>query len=208
MPLTKAKIIVSRGTGNETLEVLFNPSEYVIEGGNQFAWQKIPGLNAPLAQFITGEASTLTMDLFFDTYEGRSDVRTHTAKIYGLMDVDKDLHAPPVCKFVWGSLEFKGVVDKVTQRFTMFLDSGIPVRAVLSVHFRAWQTVTEQLQSIPRQSSDRTKQKILKQGEHLWMLANQEYEDPGRWKEIARANQIDNPRLLETGRPLVIPPLD
>ncbi|WP_219837882.1 LysM peptidoglycan-binding domain-containing protein [Paenibacillus sp. R14(2021)] len=208
MALKKAKIIVTRGTGTEQLEVLFNPSEYNLESGNTFAWQTIPGLQTPIAQFISGEATTLSMDLFFDTYEKASDVRLLTAKVSKLLDVDKDLHAPPSCRFVWGSLDFKGVVERVSQKFTMFLDSGLPVRATLNVSFRALQSMKEQYQNIPRQSADRTKQKTLKQGDQLWMIAAEEYEDPGEWRAIAEANGIDNPRQLRTGRKIIVPRLE
>jgi hypothetical protein len=208
MALSKAKIIIIKGSSQETVNVLFNPSEYVLQSGNQYAWQTIPGLQSPIAQFVSGEATTLTMDLFFDTYEAGTDVRTHTSKITGLLNVDRDLHAPPTCRFVWGSLDFKGVAEKVQQRFTMFLDSGIPVRATLNVTFRSLQTMLEQYQNVPRQSADRTKQKTLKQGEQLWMLAAEEYEDPSRWRAIAEANGIDNPRKPPVGRNLVIPRLE
>ncbi|MBP3961288.1 LysM peptidoglycan-binding domain-containing protein [Paenibacillus lignilyticus] len=208
MALKKAKIIVTKGTGQEQLEVLFNPSEYSLESANNFAWQTIPGLQTPIAQFISGEATTLSMDLFFDTYEKATDVRLLTAKVSRLLDVDKDLHAPPSCRFVWGSLDFKGVVERVSQKFTMFLDSGLPVRATLNVTFRALQSMKEQYQNIPRQSADRTKQKTLKQGDQLWMIAAEEYEDPGEWRAIAEANGIDNPRQLRTGRKIIVPRLD
>lgn len=208
MSLTKAKVIIIKSNSQETVDVLFNPSEYVLQSGNTFSWHTIPGLQAPVAQFVSGEATTLTMDLFFDTYEKGTDVRAHTAKIAGLLNVDNDLHAPPKCRFVWGSLDFKGVVEKVQQRFTMFLGTGVPVRATLNVTFRAVQSMTEQYQDVPRQSADRTKQTTLKQDEQLWMLATAEYEDPGKWRAIAEANGIDNPRKLPVGRKLTIPRLE
>ncbi|UUZ78904.1 LysM peptidoglycan-binding domain-containing protein [Paenibacillus sp. P26] len=207
MSLTKAKIIVE-GSDRQEIEVLFNPKEYRLESSNKFAWQTIPGLNAPIAQFVSGEATTLSMDLFFDTYEQGSDVRTHTSKVVKLLEVDKDLHAPPPCRFVWGSLNFKGVIEKVSQKFTMFLDSGIPVRATLTVSFKAVMSMKEQFQHIPRQSADRTKQKPFNQGDQLWMMAAHEYENPGLWRAIARANKIDNPRHIEAGRKLIVPRLD
>ncbi len=207
MSLTKAKVIILKNR-QETVNVLFNPNEYVLQSGNTFSWHTIPGLQSPIAQFVSGEATTLTMDLFFDTYEQGTDVRTHTAKISGLLNVDNDLHAPPLCRFVWGSLDFKGVVEKVQQRFTMFLGTGIPVRATLNVTFRAVQSMTEQYQNVPRQSADRTKQTTLKQDEQLWMIATAEYEDPGQWRAIAEANGIDNPRKLPVGRKLTIPRLE
>lgn len=208
MPLKKAMIIVDRGNKHtERIDVLFNPTEYTLENSNEYSWDKIPGLSQPIAYFISGEVPTLTMDLFFDTYEKGTDVRKHTQKISKLLDVDKDLHAPPMCKFVWGSLQFKGVITKVTQKFTMFLDSGIPVRASLSVTFKAVASVKEQYQNIPRQSADRTKQKTVKQGDQLWRIAAEEYEDPGLWREIARANRIDDPTRVEPGTVLKIPRL-
>jgi hypothetical protein len=211
MALAKAKILVDRKGKNkfdEEIEVLFNPNEYSIEDSNKYSWQTVPGLSLPIGQFVSGENSTLSMELFFDTYEKRTDVRTFTKKITGLLSVDKDLHAPPVCQFAWGSLKFKGVVEKVSQKFTMFLDTGIPVRATLNVTFRSWKSKTEQLQDIPRQSADRTKHKMLNQGEQLWMLAAEEYEDPAHWRSIANANGIDNPRQLKTGRNITVPRLE
>jgi len=208
LALSKAKVIIIKGNAQETVDVLFNPNEYTLQSGNKYSWQTIPGLQSPIAQFISGDTTTLTMDLFFDTYEAGTDVRKYTSKISGLLDVDRDLHAPPTCRFVWGSLDFKGVAEKVTQRFTMFLDSGIPVRATLNVTFQGMQSMTEQYQNVPRQSADRTKQKMLRQDEQLWMLAAEEYEDPGEWRAIAEANGIDNPRKLPVGRKLIIPRLE
>ncbi len=207
MALKKAMIWIERGHESERVDVMFNPSEYSVESSNRFSWKPSPGLSLPIAQFISGETTSLSMELFFDTYEAGTDVRKKTMQIAGLLDVDKDLHAPPLCKFVWGSLQFKGVAEKVTQRYTMFLDSGIPVRAVLNVTFRAVQSVTEQLKKIPRQSADRTKQRAIKQGEQLWQIAAEEYDDPSLWREIARANQIENPKKLEPGSMILIPRL-
>ncbi|WP_211093670.1 CIS tube protein [Cohnella fermenti] len=207
MALKKAMILVHRGPVTDRVDVLFNPSEYSLDSANQYSWKTIPGLSMPIPHFVSGEASTLTMDLFFDSYEAQTDVRKHTMKIVGLLDVDKDLHAPPLCKFVWGSLQFKGIVEKVVQKYTMFLDSGLPVRATLTVTFREVQSVKEQYKNIPRQSADRTKQRTIKQGDQLWQIAAEEYEDPGLWREIARANGISNPKKLEPGSVIKIPRL-
>jgi hypothetical protein len=211
MALAKAKILVDRTGKNkfdEQITVLFNPGQYSIESSNKYAWNTIQGLSMPLGQFVSGESDTLTMELFFDSYEARTDVRAYTSQITGLLTVDKDLHAPPVCKFAWDKLSFKGIVEKVSQKFTMFLDTGAPVRATLSVTFKAWKSKSEQLMENPRQSADRTKQKMLKQGEQLWMLASDEYENPRLWRNIANANGIDNPRILQSGKKIVVPRLE
>ncbi len=211
MALEKALVQPLDEKGNhkgEPVKVLFNPTEYSIEKSNQFQSTAIPGLQVPVTSFVSGNAATLNMDLFFDSYEKGTDVRNYSGKLTAMLDIDRGLHAPPVCKFIWGKLEFKAVLERVNQRFTMFLDSGIPVRATLSVTFREYKTITEQLQSPPRQSADRTKHRVVKQGDSLWLLADREYGDPGLWRMIAEANNINNPRLLEAGREIIIPPLE
>lgn len=209
MTLTKAMVTIQKGSGSpQNVYVLFNPTEYTLDRGNEYSWVKIPGLSQPIAQFITGEVPSLSMDLFFDSYEAGEDVRTYTSPLTSALDVDSDLHAPPICQFVWGSLIFKGLLEKCTQKFTMFSQEGLPVRATLSVTFKSYKTITEQFQEIPRQSADRTKQKLIKQGDQLWMVAAREYEDPGHWRAIARANGIDNPLKLQAGQRIVVPRLE
>ncbi len=208
MSLSKAQFWIFRSKETEKVDVLFNPTEYELEAGNQYSEQEVPGLQTPLSQFTSGERSKLTLNLFFDTYEAGIDVRTHTSKIVSILDVDSDLHVPPDCKFIWGSLDFKGVITNITQKYTMFLETGVPVRATLTVVMLSSQTMKEQYQQIPRQSADRTKQKTVRQGDQLWSIAAEEYEDAGAWRHIAEANGIDNPRLLASGRSLKIPRLE
>ena len=195
------------------IPVLFNPDEYSMDKSNEFANINIPGLESPLLQFVRGGLETLTMDLFFDTYtdekpeKEKRDVREYTDRIVDLLKIDSDLHAPPVLKFVWGSLDFTCVLSKVSKKFTMFRPDGKPVRATLGVTFNEFKT-EKSTKEKPLQSRDRTKHRILKDGDSLWLIAAEEYGDPAMWRDIARANKIDNPRILKTGRGIVIPPVE
>jgi len=203
---------------------MFNPKELSVEKSNHFAEINIPGLGSSIFQFVRGGARTLTMDLFFDTYELGTDVRVFTDRITGwdisgltgnfpspfggLMDIDPALHAPPVCLFVWGAYVFPCIIERATKKFTMFLSTGIPVRATLSVTLREYVEPELLAKGTPLSSPDRTKRWIIKQGDSLWLIAAEEYGDPTKWRAIADANQIDNPRLLEIGKEIVIPPLE
>jgi hypothetical protein len=201
----------------QQIEVLFNPAEYTIEKSNQYQSNPIPGLATPVAQFVHGNADTLTMELFFDTYapsksrhsriQQGEDVRKYTDKLASLLDMDSSLHAAPVCKFVWGKVEFKAIIERLSQKFTMFLSDGTPVRATLNVSFKEYKPITEQLKEIGRESADRTKRRIIREGDSLWMFAAEEYGDPAFWRQIAIKNAIENPRLLEVGREIELPPL-
>jgi hypothetical protein len=188
-------------------KVIFNPAEYSIQKGNQFASTPLPGLSNPIVSFVNGDADVLTMDLFFDTYTdgGSSDVRVETDKVAVLLDIDPDLHAPPPVLFVWGPLRFKAVIERLSQRFTMFREDGVPVRATLNVTFKEYRTLADQLP--PNQSSDWSKRRIVAENDRLCLIAAIEYEDPSVWRVIAEANDIDNPRVLQPGRELLLPPL-
>jgi hypothetical protein len=205
------------------IDVLFNPAEYSIEKGNTYQSTSLPGLSTPVTQFVTGNADTLSMELYFDTYSAssrhgevtlREDVRNYTSKIANLMEIDSTLHAPPICEFIWGSpigtperLQFRGILEKVSQKFTYFLDDGTPVRATLSVSFKEYKTVEQQLAEMKYQSADRTKLREFKDGDAVWLYAANEYGDPEKWRVIADHNQLENPRIVAPGTKLELPPL-
>lgn len=194
---------------DDPTSVIFNPAEYSLEKGNQFASAPLPGLSNPVLSFVNGDADVLTMELFFDTYtDGRGvDVRLKTDRIARYLEIDPDLHAPPPVRFVWGGLIFCAVIERLTQRFTMFLENGVPVRATLNVTFKEYKTIADQIDKKPNKSSDWTKRRVIAEGDRLSLIAAVEYGDPAVWRSIADANDIENPRVLEPGREIRLPPL-
>jgi nucleoid-associated protein YgaU len=193
---------------NERWPVMFNPAEYSWQKGNQFSSTPLPGLSNPVLSFVAGDADVLTMDLFFDTYtdKGSSDVTEETDRIALLLEIDPRLHAPPPVLFRWGTTCFKAVLERLTQRFTMFREDGVPVRATLNVTFKEYKTLDDQIPP-PKQSSDWSKRRIVAESDRLCLIAGIEYEDPSVWRVIADANGIDNPRRLQPGQEIVLPPL-
>lgn len=192
----------------DAVEVLFNPTEYQLTRANQFSEVAVPGLAAPPLQFIRGTARSLTMQLFFDTYDPvdqrvpqASDVRDYTQKIINLLEVDSELHAPPICLFNWGSLSFVGVLESANQTFTMFLSTGIPVRATMDVSMKE----VGREQGSKLQSADFTKRYVVKRGDTLSSIAGAKFGDPTLWRPIAKENDLDNPRSIQPGQVLVIP---
>jgi hypothetical protein len=204
MELAKANITPK---GGNPISVMFNPTEYRLDKGSQISESETPGLAAPILQYIGGRSRTLSLDLFFDTFEARSDVSSETDKIYALLKIDRDTHVPPLCTFRWGSLVFTGVLETVNGRFTLFLPDGNPARATLTVSFKEAVDVTKALQENPTASVDRRKTRIVTGGETLNTIAAEAYGDPGQWRPIARANGITDPLSLRPGQRLIVPPL-
>jgi nucleoid-associated protein YgaU len=205
MPLAKAKVLVE-ATGAQ-FDVMFNPEEYTINQDNTFASQNVPGLSAPITQFVHGNMRTLEMELFFDTYESNTDVREKTKNITDLLNINGDLHAPPIIRISWASLQFRCVLARAGQKFILFFPDGRPARARVNCTFNEFVDPSRESKEVNRQTANYTKVHVVLAGETLSGIAGRLYRDPAMWRPIAIANEIDNPRELTTGQSLDIPPL-
>lgn len=209
-------------------EVQFNPTELTLDKGAQIAEIAIPGLDSPLLQFVRGQNEKLTVDLFFDTTEhgtgaGAKSVTTLTDPVYSLVKVEPGGHAPPICTFAWNArfpgsdlppavahqrrTEFQCVVESVRQKLTFFSPEGVPLRATLTLTLREYKTLDEQLDRLNLSSPNRTHSHVTRLGDTLAGIAGSFYKRPGEWRAIAEANAIEDPRRLEAGRFLRVPPI-
>lgn len=200
------------------IKVQFNPPEYTIGKAAQIAEIAIPGIDAPVLQFVRGQTRTLALELFFDTTRSGSgatvvDVRLMTEPVAELGRIQPTTHAPPRVRFIWGTgLAFRAIVDNVQQKFTLFNPAGVPVRATLTVSFKEYKTLEEQLKELNLQSADHTKRRVVRRHDTLSRIAYEEYGDPARWTLIAdhRENRerLTDLRRLTPGMELAIPAVD
>ena len=220
MGLTKAKLEIEKEVGKTVIEVLFNPSEYQLTDSANYSEKKVPGMDGPIIQYVSGNATELSLNLFLDTYVAKSssmiplgssgsssDVSYITKQIADATSIDGSLHRPPKVTFKWGSLNFQGVVTRFNHTYTMFTESGMPVRAKVSLTFKALISPKDSSRKSPFESPDRTKYRTIRQGVGLWDIANMEYGDPDMWKVIARENGILNPLDVRPGQVVKLPAL-
>jgi nucleoid-associated protein YgaU len=216
MALERA-LITNTVTGVK-VPVQFNPEEYTLSRDVNYAQAAIPGLSAPILQFVNGNMQTLQMELFLDSYEmhqagsrtinaAQSDVRLLVKQVTDLMSIEPATHAPPVLLFTWASLAFTCVLASATQRFLMFLPDGTPVRARLNVSFNEYRNVDLEAKEVKRETADYSKRHTLSEGETLSSIAGAEYGDARLWRVIALANGLARSRGLAPGLELLLPRL-
>jgi nucleoid-associated protein YgaU len=215
--LAHAEIVRLGLSGNDvaTLKVMFNPKEFTWSKQNTWKPAKNTNTNIPAYDFGGGQAATLKLQFFFDTYAEGTDVREqHTNAIYQLMIVDKSLTdkknqkgRPPTVRFQWGKMiGFESVITSISQRFTLFKSDGTPVRAVLDVTFQE----AKDPSLLPKQNPTSggvggERVWTVKAGETLAVIAFKEYNDPNLWRLIADANRLTRVRRLIPGTLLAIP---
>jgi nucleoid-associated protein YgaU len=200
---------------SDPISALFNPNRLAFSKNVNWSSQNAAKRDTPESQFNHGEARSLNLELFFDTYDTPSPtkekVTKYTDKILHLATVEEhgEKHRPPVCLLFWGAfgMFFQGVLENLEQQFTLFLEDGMPVRATLRCTFKEWRTNEDDQRRQNLQSSDIAKMRIVKRGESLSHIAAEEYRDPRQWRAIANENGIDDPRNLAPGTVLLIPTL-
>lgn len=200
----KAKIIPLDLNGVGDISVMFNPNEYTISFEGKYTGEN------DKKQFQIAETPEFKVSLFYDTYEKRKDVRLETVKITSLLNPKvsgKNTKKPPVCLFVWGGFTYRGVLSKIEQKFTMFLENGTPVRSLLDVTFISDEPEKKVENAKGREAC--RKLWIVKSGDRLDLIANEALKDPLKWRIIAEVNGIVNPFGFpdknDFGRTLVIP---
>jgi len=209
--LERARIHVLKNDGAQStdvdsyIEVCFNPKEYSLEKSVEWDAEKA-FTDAPTPEFKAPKPMTLSVTLQFDTYEERSNVRDKWVRKIEKLTLmtgdlpkdgtkaskpDKQKFRPPTILFVWGRFVFKGVVESLSQKYTMFLSDGTPVRAECALKIR---NVLDKhvdkgtSQDFGAANSDGVPYKV---GQHdrLDLIAAQQLGDAGRWQEIAAMNQ-------------------
>jgi nucleoid-associated protein YgaU len=224
--LSFQKIDVRGKTIDQPMTVKYAPAELTIAKGAQYAEVAIPGLELPVLQFVRGEATTLSMDLFFDSTDGgtgtaAASVTEEVEKFHKLVSIKNDLHYPPLVQVTWGSnfpgpsfgeskqaaQTFTAAVLSVSRRFTLFNPDGKPLRAIVSISLKQFATVAQQVTGINYKSPDHTRQHVVQEGETLPLIAYDAYGDAGKWRLIANHNRIAEVRHLAAGTALELPPL-
>lgn len=223
------EVALSRRYG-KPFSVAFNPSS--LSASTSVSWKTNRVVSDTcqttyMLSFPGGEPTpaTLSFDLLLDTYEGEQSTSFFSAPnptalhtfsslsaesvlpqvdaISRLTLVAPELHRPPLCEVWWGRiLLVEGPLTNLSQTFTRFRPDGVPVRAKLGCTFTdAGEPGGETF------SNDVQKTHTVSLGETLQGIAARRYGDPTRWRLIAEANDIDDPRNLVPGAVLAIPAL-
>ena len=147
--------VISIGSlDNKGLEVEaeYNPKELQID--KSVPWQKNPQSNkAPdkgiQLEFTGAEGRTMSVELLFDGYEKNQSVAGKVAKLNEMASVmkpgnsDENQRRPHLCVVKWGKTipRFTCVIESLSTKYTMFSDSGVPLRATCTVKLKEMDSV-------------------------------------------------------------------
>lgn len=143
--MAKLTIIPIEGDGS-AISTMYNPKELSFTKSVGWTDDSVGcGTDFPAIYFTAGKAITFSVELFFDYYEQKGDVRgvvnqlIHLCEIQPIKGKEK---RPPQVKLVWGpgapvgAKDFLCVVEQVVPKYTMFLSNGTPCRASVTVNLK------------------------------------------------------------------------
>ena len=198
---------------NEVVRFMFNPYEYTISKSNTWQDKPVAGLNLPMVTFQQGGAQTLNLTLHFDSQAQKADVRGYTAPLWKMMMINEQgisqrsgKGEPPPVAFAWGRLHFKAVITSMSEKVTVFTDTGVPVRCTVEISLRQYLDEADIPPQMPQGSGGQpaSQSRTVVQGERLDHIAAAQGGGSSNYRQIAADNNINNPLNVPSGTSLKV----
>ena len=192
---------------------MFNPYEYTLSKQNQWQEQPTRGRNVGSANFVKGGSQILKLTLYFDaSLEQDKDVRKYTDRLWEMMMVEDTSRnnesgkgVPPEVAFEWGRLYFRAVLTNMSQKYTLFTEDGTPVRCQVDITLE--QKVDREdyrKRTDPPPAAETANVLTATAGSRIDNIAAESGGTPSM-REVAEANNIDNPLNVPPGTRLRTP---
>lgn len=193
----------------------FNPKELSLS--KTAKWKRDAQRNAKksgVPEFTGADPAKLTLEMFFDaTDKMDSSVVKRVEELFACCvptdsSREQKKGSPPWVVFHWGGMVgFPSFVASVTAKYTLFTPGGTPVRALCTVTLE--EISGEQSGQNPTSGALAARSvHTVVAGDTLHSVATRAYGRPGLWREIAEANEIDDPMRLRAGSTLLVPALE
>ena len=207
------------GLPKETLKVMFNPESYSLSYKNEYSDNQSINSSGRESKYILSSPESLSLKIIIDG-TGTADfglVNLFKKNVYEQVDDflkkvarrDGNLHEPQFLKIAWGkNFKFDCRLEEVTVTYTLFDQSGNPLRAELDASFIDDIDTKKRLKLEDSQSADLTHKRIVKEGDTLLLLCEAIYGAPDYYLQVAKANKLGNFRNIVPGQELYFPPLN
>jgi hypothetical protein len=117
---------------------------------------------------------------------------------------------PPLVIFQWGppsdAFFYEGIVSTVNVSYNRFAADGSPVRAEVTVRLQEQPSLLGLLATNPTSAGlPGRKAHTVSSGDSLARIATEQYGSPGRWRQIAECNGIEDPLRVRPGDRVYLP---
>jgi nucleoid-associated protein YgaU len=193
------------------VEFPFNPREWAITHAAEWKTETTKK-GTPPPEFKGPKPASASVEIFLDESDrDGGDISKTVAKLRKLVSpepgsVSGNKPSAPHVLFEWGeAIRFKGYVDSVAVKYTMFRGQGTPIRGTVTVAMKEFPEPTPKQNPTSGGSPGRRTHRVVA-GDTLASIAYANYGNPNDWRRLADANAIDDPMRLRDGALLHVPP--
>jgi len=194
-----------------SFEVMFNPEKYSKKYEIVYSKAAVAGNQGKQQIFQNVAPHDLSLHFVFDGTGSSGEKRDVSKDISDFLDVTVKyigtIHRPMYLKLLWGTEVFNGVLQNAEVTYTLFKPDGSPLRATIDATFVEDISVEKQLAIDKPSSPDLTHKRKVKDGDSLPGMTRNIYGDHVHFLEVAKANDLDNLRMLNVGENIFFPPL-
>ncbi len=132
---------VPGGNFRPYFRAMFNPKQLSFSTRTRWHPVRVRGRDDPDKQFTGGDGTSLSLELFFDSYKAGGGVKDAIDQLRQLMMKDPTFGRPPKCLIFWGVFGgvsgklYTGMLESVQETYTLFRSDGTPVRATVQCSF-------------------------------------------------------------------------
>jgi nucleoid-associated protein YgaU len=116
---------------------------------------------------------------------------------------------PPTVIFQWGppsAFLYSGIINSVNVTYNRFAKDGSPLRAEVTIRLQEQPSLLGLLATNPTAAGlPGRKAHTVTSGDSLARIATAQYGAPGRWRQIAETNGIDDPLRVRPGDRIYLP---
>lgn len=218
--MTKAKIqFLEPSTGGQEkpvsglnpVEFPFNPKEYSITRSAE--WSTPQAKSGAVPEYNGPKPAQISVEVFLDATDSASGDITGTVDTFlqacnpTLGKTFKSLPSAPFVKFIWGTkISFKGYIESVAVKYSLFRHDGTPIRGTVTLTIKEIRPPAAGTNPTSGGEPGTTQHHVTA-GDTLASIAYNEYGTAAKWRMIADANpSIDDPMRLKPGTSLLVPP--
>lgn len=212
MSFARAHLLLENG---DRIAFWFNPTTLRTERRASYNRRGGAAREAPTLEYLGTKSEALSLELLLHAY-GEQSSEALKAKIE---DVEKLVEPtiavrgaaarsrPQRVWLVWGSyMSAVSVCTSVSATVELFDSDGSPLRATVAIVLtQAAPEPGGKGQNPTTRATQRRRSHLVHAGDTLAGIAYAHYRDPTRWRQIAEANEIEDPLRLNAGTHITVP---
>lgn len=208
-PVTK--LTLRPHDGSPELALPYNPESLQVSAKARYVSVPNPE-GKPTRQYLGGATRSVSVQVRLDARQAKSTVWDTVQLLFSWLQASPGSETanapmPPLLSLSWGRQQwFDCCLTSASARYTMFSPDGTPLRAEADIALDEVEVPVKRQNPTSGSLVGRRSYRVVA-GDSLQSISYAEYGDPTRWRDVARANDLDDPMALRPGVRLYLPDL-